>query len=527
MRHLFVVVCAVALALGSVMPAAAQNQAFDAQFGATPWAQNNVRTASAYNWIIDNSTGQYPTFTFPSVVCTQALNFGGRGSLNPFTAPLATGPTQATPNITVFFNDATAANNETVALNAVGVLSGGFCTLSIANLNAHLAYKMSSGTCGAQEAVNDLAATGGGTVEYTQESVALGCPSVSTIFGLKNGVNTVYVHDISNGNNQWYKLGPSNNTLIAAPSAPTGALGSGGALTAGAYLLAQECLDFMGNKTLASTDSSTVTTVAGTQTIVFTPAACAAGSAGYMPMITAAAGGGGTEIDVANPLTSTICTQAVQVGTIFACKLGTNATITANPSGTSKEVTVGTAHTAFAYIPVTSPGNAFQTSYLPFTTVATVTSSASTLAQWYIPPGQLNFLGKETDLCFKITGTEAATAVPTFTLLAANNFGQSPVTLSTIAFTTQTGAVTWQGCLNIQTTAIGASGTITISTLGPINQVLNGTQATNQNEGDVTTAASSTFDLTKGVYLSIQLASATANTTAVTVSKLSIRTPSL
>lgn len=521
MRHLFVVVCAVALALGSVMPAAAQNQAFDAQFGATPWAQNNVRTASAYNWIIDNSTGQYPTFTFPSVVCTQALNFGGRGSLNPFTAPLATGPTQATPNITVFFNDATAANNETVALNAVGVLSGGFCTLSIANLNAHLAYKMSSGTCGAQEAVNDLAASGGGIVEYTQESVALGCPSVSTITGLKNGVGTVFVHDISNGNNQWYALRPSNNTLIAAPSAPTGALASGGALTAGAYLLAQECLDFMGNKTLASTDSSTVTTVAGTQTIVFTPAACAAGSAGYMPMITAAAGGGGTEIDVANPLTSTICTQSVLVGTIFACKLGTNATITANPSATSKEVAFGTAHTAFVYAPMGSWPTPFQTSYLPFTQVATVTSSATNVAQAFIPAGLLNVVGRAVDVCFKANYTIAATGVPTFTLAATPNFGQSLVTLSNLGFATVTATVNGNGCFTIQTATTGTSGTVWGSAIGA--QESNAATNAALAGADQTTAVSSAIDLTKPLYLQLQAACATANCTNLTVNNLQIK----
>lgn len=77
----------------------------------------------------------------------------------------------------------------------------------------------------------------------------------------------------------------------SSPSAPTGAIGAGGSLTVGAYLLAQECIDFLGNKSLASTDSATVTTTSGNQTITFTPSTCGAGSAAYMPMLTAAAGG--------------------------------------------------------------------------------------------------------------------------------------------------------------------------------------------------------------------------------------------
>jgi hypothetical protein len=261
-------------------PARAQNNAFDAQFGATPWAQNNVRTASAYNYRIDASAGGNLNFTFPASVCTSALSFGGRGTLNPFTAPIATGPTQSTPNTSVTITDATATSTETVNLTSASI-SGNVCTLVLANLNSHVSYILTSGTCGAQEAVNDLGVAGG-IVEYTQESVALGCKGAvaggvnTTITGLKGVLANVYVHDISNGVNQWYAVKGTSLSLTAAPTALTTAGGAAATLqtatTGGTIATAQAiragitCVDAVGRETALSTDSAgtaVVTTGAG------------------------------------------------------------------------------------------------------------------------------------------------------------------------------------------------------------------------------------------------------------------------
>lgn len=538
MRHLFAFVCAVALALGSVLPAAAQNQAFDAQFGATPWAQNNVRTASAYNWIIDNSNGQYLNFTFPSVVCTQALSFGGRGSVNPFTSPVATGLGTTTPNITVSFNDATAANNETVALNAVATVSGGFCTLSIANLNTHLAYKLSSGTCGLQEAVNDASANGGQVVEYTQESVALGCKAGaagvanSTITGVK-ATSNVYVHDISNGQNTWYALKPTATTNIAAAAAPTVATVAGGTFTNGNVITCVSYVDLLGGESTCQTNETTTATGGTTNGLTVTSPAATAGAVGYRVYMTAVGGSSGAEV---LHTTLTNCAQSALVTVFPTCAIGATSTILAPITSTSKVPPVPTAHTLIAFQPVNtlpsfSPGSPVGNTQLFALSNAAISVGSGTnadLAEIVVPAGYFNSLGKSWMVCAKLaTATQVATAVITVKLnLIATNRQQSAVAVTTLTFATQTQAAagTIQGCAKWTTAVTGSSGTIMSSTpFGPWTNTLNSTPSqTVSATVDVSAAASSAVDLTKQTYLSLNFAAATANTTGSAVLDLTV-----
>jgi hypothetical protein len=505
------------LAVVSVMsPAQVSPPQTIGKYGLTPFAFDNQRLASQFNYDIDSLYGSgLGQFQFPQQVCQQALTFGGNQNKDPFNT-----------NATVKIVDITSANTETVALNSK-TYTGGLCTLSLANSNSHFTYHLRSGTCGLQEAINDIIGSvvtgtpGFNVVLVDQKFYDDGC-TTSTISGIVATATSSNIYIVDLTQNQTWALKATNNTLIAAPGAPTIAVAAGGSLTVGAYLASQECVDFLGNPSLASTDSGSVSTTSGNQTLTFTPSTCGAGSAGYIPQITAAGGAGASEIDAANPLTAAICAQSVLVGSRFACKLGTNATITANPSSTSKQVTFGTAHTAFAYQPVSAamPVN-FQTVYLPFASVSTINSGSNAdIAQWYVPSLPFNIFTRSFDVCAKVASTNAATAVPTFKLNVAKNFNQSPVTLATIVVPTQTGAVTTDFCVRVTINATGSSGTIWAGMpSGPLTQTINST-GVSVTAGEVTTAVSSTVDLTGGLYFTINLGAGTANITSVTVNNL-------
>ena len=295
------------------------------------------------------------------------------------------------------------------------------------------------------------------------------------------------------------------------------------------YYASCEYVDPIGGISLPATDSTQITLTGSNQTITETGCPAATGAVGWIPMITASAGATGSEIEV--PVTSSVCTLTTLEGIKPACAIGATATIAANPSSTAKEVVQGTAHTTFAYQPLNQPPNvatasasgAFQQSFGPFAAVTTIASSSNAdVAQFYIPAGYFNYLGKTLDICFKAASTNVSTAVPTWTLKAANQYLQSAVTLDTILLPTQTGAVTTTGCFSLSVAATGSSGTFWVGTLGPIAEAINSTGVV-VNGMDVTTAVSSALDLTKGLYFSLNLAAGTANITGVTVNGLVLK----
>jgi hypothetical protein len=239
-------------------------------------------------------------------------------------------------------------------------------------------------------------------------------------------------------------------------------------------------------------------------------------------MITASGGADGTQIAV--PVTSAVCT--LSTATPYpTCAMSSAATITANPSSTSKENVEGFAHTTFAYVPITgmpsvSPSTNtwgdFQTSFQPFAVGGTINSGATAnedLAQVFVPAGYFNKFGATYDVCIKgAVATAVASSVMQLNLTLAPNYAQSPVTVSSVTFPTLTlgAAGTFAGCFQITTAATGSSGTFWGATDGPFLLTLNSTQAP-VTATDVSTAVSSAVDLTKNLYLSVNMADTTAN----------------
>lgn len=502
------------------------------RYGLSAWAINNQRVASLFNYDLDSSFGGNAiaggTYSFPLNTCTQALSFGGGRNVNPFNA-----------NASIKIVDITSANTETVN-GVTPTYSGGLCTLPIAASNSHSSFHLRSGTCGLQEAINDMGVSGGEVI-VDQKFYDDGCTQ-ATITGLNPLVTAtsgpvrqnVYVHDISNGQDNWYGLKPSATTLISAGVLPVMATVAGGTFTNGNVISTYAYVDALGNLSLPSAETTTATG-GTTNGLTMTAPAAATGAVGYVAYFTAVGGSTGTEIAAGTGTggypNATNCTLTTLENVIPACAIGSSFTVLAPVTSTAKQPILGTAHSTFAFQPFnTFPGfapgstaGAFQTLYLPFAATATVTAASSAdVAVVYIPAGYFNRLGGSWDVCFKAASTNAATAIPTWNLTAATLYGQTIRTLASAVLPTQTGAVTTDGCFNITTAAIGTSGTLWVGTLGPITEAINSTGVTVQGM-EVTTAVSGTLDLTKSLYLALNLGATTANITAVTPNVVQIR----
>jgi hypothetical protein len=140
----------------------------------------------------------------------------------------------------------------------------------------------------------------------------------------------------------------------------------------------------------------------------------------------------------------------------------------------------------------------------------------------YIPAGYFNYLGKSVDVCFTAASTDVANAVPTWSLTVANQYGQSPATIASIALPTATGAVGTSGCFTLSTAVTGASGKFWGG--GTVIQA-QGTTTLSPGTTVATTAlpASNNPNLTQGVWLALNLAAATANITGVTVNQFYLK----
>lgn len=493
--------------------------------------------AAAYNWgdRIIVTSGNATTGSASIVLQWGSVTLQDGRELVPFAtnAPLVIG---------------TGTTVETVTPTAVsGCAVGRFannyqtCTITASFANVHGAGEVvSSGTFGLQEAINDAAmnsvkspGSGGVVVVDKAWAIAGGTQTILTAaslagnFAAGGGLNiaglppVVTVSDMRGFPVQQWAPRPSTLSLIAAGAALTLTQSAGGSLTSsGTYRVSYEYVDPLLGISLPGTTSAQITLTGSNQTITTSVPVASAGAVGYIPMITASAGADGTQIEV--PVTSAVCTLSVlTIAGKPTCAMGSAATITANPSATAKEVLFGTAHTTFAPFPATSFAAPFQTSFGPFTAVATVTAGSSNdVAQFFIPSAYLNFLSKSFDVCPKLTGTNAATAIPTLNLTASNQYAQSPVNLGALIFATQTGAVTTEACFTVQTNTIGASGKFMVSGTGM--SAIQSSGATVPGS-DVSAAASSTLDLTSGLYFAINLAATTANITAVTVNSVTIK----
>src|SRR6478609_6849658 len=429
-------------------------------------------------------------------------------------------------NIPLKIVDATSANTETVTPSSVSV-GAGVCNFTATFNNAHASYYVTSGTGGLQEAILDNPNPSGPFLLEASSTTTDAQIKAATSF------NPAIVIEDSRGNANagmsspiYWRMNPSAVTPLSTPTPAALPTTTTGSLTSNAYKVTTAYVDCLGGIGLDSTQSAATATTTGV--VVPSPAA-KTGACAWVPRISSA-GGTGDETLAASPLTNSICQLSTVETVIPACAIGSAATITANPSGTAKPSVEANAFSTYTLQPfnIMPPPVVTHYPFGVFVASATLNNSTADVAQLGpFPAGYFNKLGGTWQICMKGgSATAVASSVLVVKLLAANEYAQSPVTLSTITYPTQTRAAagTMQGCWLMQTAVTGASGKFWVGDTGNWVSFLNTTPSTQVLAADASAAASSTIDLTKTVYLSINyLETASQNITVPIVNSVSMR----
>ncbi len=496
-RSFSLILAIIALAIGcfAQYPGPAPN----GKYGLNPWAINNQRIASQYNYDIPSIfSASANAFVFPSSVLQQALNLSGR-QVNPFAV-----------NAQIKVIDLTSANTETVTLSSI-TTAGGYSTLNTNAANAHYSYDLRSATCGLREALNDLGGAGGEVI-VDQGFYDAGC-TAATITGLtfstsNQPVATQLIHDISNGQDAWYSIQAATLTAISAPTtsanltcATTAGLVCQSATTGGTWPNSAEYVgefyvDALGQWSPSSTTATLTPGASGTGVLQFNSPAATAGAVGWLPF-------GGTTYNSASyilPVTATNCTLSTVFTQYPVCAIGSNATITAPSTTGSLNPQAGgiagaynpnpLSRTTFAYAKSQRPGLPFQAHYGPFTACPALTAGQKCVVGTVpLPVGILNAIGTTLHVYGRYTNTPStagtATGISVYLGDITDNSSGAPkaVCTNTVATTTGTAAMSGKVDCMLTTNATGTTGTVMpdswqMYNVGAAAGVLGGEQAT-------------------------------------------------
>ena len=464
------------LLIGCVCFAQSGPPSSNGKYGLNPWAINNQRIASQYDYDIPSSYGSgLGGYTFPAHVIFGALNMSGR-QVNPFNV-----------NASVTIVDP-SAGNETIALNAAPAVNGAYVTLNLANTLTHNTYDLRSGTCGLREALNDLGGQGGEVI-VDQAFYDDGC-TAATITGMTFSattppIATQLIHDISNGQDVWYSIQAATLSAIGAPTASanltcatTAGLVCQPATTGGTWPNSAEYVgdiyvDALGQWSPASVTHTLTPAAAGTSILQFNSPAAATGAVGWLPF-------GGLSYNVTSyilPVTASNCTLSTVFTQYPVCAIGAAATIPGpivtgliNPQAGGVAGSYAPnplSHTTFAYAKSQRPGLPFQAHYGPFVTCGTLTAGQKcVIGSVPLPTGILNAIGTTLHIWGRMTNTPstAATAsgVSVYIGEPTDNSAGAPtaVCTNTVATTTGTSAMSYRFDCAITTNATGATGSV-------------------------------------------------------------------
>lgn len=396
-------------------------------------------------------------------------------------------------------------DTETVTPTAVSCSTptlGGTCTFTATVVNVHgSGSRISSGTFGLQEAINDASQSGSGRVQVD----ALWARSGGTLAILQAAnftLNTIFeptpviVEDLRSGLSYWY--GTPGLTSITTPTALTTAATAtlttattGGTIaTASTPRFTVTAVDQFGGETAAAADAgATATLVDGagsTNSYTITAAGVPTGTGivGYRVYVSAS--GGATQTETLEPAANLVCAAAPLSPLPGTCGAGAAILITALPATTAAGPPQGTSGAATslsaAHTTVLSHQGGQIPAMLPFNDTAaagyfpvTVTS-ATTLAAGFdvfgelpYPAGFFNTLGATYRVCGGgVTTPSAATVAGTWTIRigprqnsAGTSGSQVAIPWNLAASTLFTAALAhFDFCADITTTTTGTSGVV-------------------------------------------------------------------
>lgn len=403
------------------------------------------------------------------------------------------------------------SNSESVTLTAVSSCyrNSTTCAISGNTSNAHgFGDSIASSTAGLQEAIYDAFSQGGGLV------------SVDSGWSMSGGTNaminaalpfpSVSIEDTRAGALQYWNVAPAASTFLGAPAALTiatsgpwvgaanGVAGSSsfGANTYTCYTL----VDIMGNEGPCSLTSAALLGVT-LEAWGFTAPPAATGAVGYNIYMSLSGGSYAAAYKVplvsqptviGAPLVSNgVCVLTKLETTNPSCAItnatygqtGSQAVVTAYPvvtsqiapqlggaSTTSLYLPNSNGRTTYAYTPSSSFGlPGVVASSLPFTVIATGAADGvpETIATIQLPPGFMNYVNREIQVCAYATQSGNSTAtVENFSLRwDAQGSNTTPgksvlVGGAIITNTLVTGnATTYTFCQNVKTTVAAATAT--------------------------------------------------------------------
>lgn len=445
------------------------------------------------------------------------------------------------------------------------------CTITAAFTQAHgIGEVVTSGSDGIQEAINDSAYMGGGTV-LVDSSISLqfgGDSAVRKLIAAAVVFPQVSIEDNLEGPTQYWNpqggatslAAPATLTAVTAlPSAtPVGAFGTG------TYHLLIACVDAMGQEGQSSADFSEAGLATGS--FIFSPPAAQTGCVGYVPFIGLTGGGSATIVYkvplvtqptvLGNyPVSNGVCVLTTVEITTPACavtnatygQVGSTATVSVITLNTSPlapqlsivsttSVTIPNAggRTTYSYVPgshIGTPGlvagyTAFAVSGSAATTVPTVLGTIN------IEPGFMNAVGREIEICGRAGITTGSTSTIVSISFQWDSMGQDTaglgVTIGSLGLTPVAAFSTTEMdnfCEIFQTTVASASATGgSINTAGGY-MVTSGvaTAAAGQGAGgDAKTGATGSLNLADDARINV-VYTHTTGTFAPTLQNLSVK----
>lgn len=383
--------------------------------------------------------------------------------------------------------------------------------------NAHgVGDRITSGTCGLQEAINYANGKGGGTVVVDIGWSIIGGTNAMLAAAVIPANGSVTIEDnrgsASNGFTYWAYRATSG--VIAAPSAATSSTVASQPGIVGTWTAITEHVLFTyvtatGGETLASSDFPFTATAS--VAIGGSGPAAATGAVGYRVYIGANA--------------TTTCYQVPTIaanGTILqagptACfAIGTPFSVAT--ATTSAGNLIPNVSTAFGTV-LSQPQANFPVPFPQFTGPYAVTGvvtagTALELGRVPLPTGYLNFIGRTLRVTFDAYYTPVSTATLIINVLIASVYGTTSTTIFTVTTPASSGttAAVINGTINIKTAAVGTSGTVECH-----GNILyggaTGTAGLLVAAGDSVITVSSAIDLTKQDFMILQINSGTANLT--------------
>ena len=477
--------------------------------------------ALGYNWKGTILSGNTSTSGSQSIVVVGAV--GGSGPVMPNSTSVSWStiffsltPILINDNNAEFMTPTSTSIGPCPAGN-LGVGTSSTCvtiTGTFANTHGQSAV-VQDGTGGLQTALNVAQLAGGGQATIgpawaaatnQNTSVTGGPPSLAALLTALVPMPLAGIVDYRGSAPVFWNLQPSTTSFLAAPttlvaatafsSASVSCTPSGSCYTGGTIHVCIAYVDINGNEGPCSADYSFTDTSA--KAIQFTAPAASTGAVGWVPYVGLESGSASNEYNIplvtqptaigAYPVSNGVCTLTTLETAIPACAV-TNSTYGQTGSGavavvypvvtsqqafqlggvssTSYYAPNTIAHTTYAYTPGAHPGTpGLITQTGPATVSAALASTVPfVLGSVQIPPGFMNYMGREIQICGFVT--DAATAVDTISAIqfwwdadGSNVTTGIPVKLANDQITaTLTAAVNTEFCQNFVTTVTSASAT--------------------------------------------------------------------